>query len=714
MYVKEIVLNNFRIYKGMHKINLLPDGDKNIIVVSGKNGFGKTTLLMSQVWCLYGRQMDKVDELYQKEIRDKGGYGKYIGNSLNRLAATQGESRFSVSMVFTGVKADDFTCNEVKITRSFDTIAGSSDTLEILIDGRSNELIDDLLTDNRSGKEIFIRDFILPLEIAKFFFFDAEKIVSLAEVNSAEQRRELSKAYSEVLGIHKYEELKQNLEGIQDDLRKQAAKPDEQKAYFDTEAGIQKKSIEISEAELEKGKLREEHTKKKFESDEIQKNLIREGNQLTLDELDKLKEQELQLDEDIRSLQDQLKELYDLIPLALAGETLLDVSDQLKDEKTSRQNAFKEEDVANKTTEILAELERDRNASDIVFDDIGVRDFYEAEIKRLIKKHFFSDLDSISDQFEPLHNFSDGEINEFERLISDLRRSFKERFSDITNQHIQSKRQVKVIRRELIEAEKHADDVYVSNLRREKNALDSRVLQIDNELGKLNRKIGAFGQELKTYRQRHENLRKKIDVSEQNRPKDEKIKKLIGTLEKFIINFKEGKKRSLEQKICKKLNTLMHKSNFISKVEVHIYTSILGEDMEMVVHLFNQVNNKQQKLDKGVLSMGEKQLYASALLNALVEETAIEFPVFIDSPMQKFDREHAENIIKHFYPNVSEQVIILPLIHKELTEQEYMLLRKKVNHSYIIHNLDNDSSKFIKTVPEDLIKEYNERYGTSN
>ena len=32
---------------------------------------------------LYGKNMGKVDELYRKEIDEKGGYSKYIGNSLN-------------------------------------------------------------------------------------------------------------------------------------------------------------------------------------------------------------------------------------------------------------------------------------------------------------------------------------------------------------------------------------------------------------------------------------------------------------------------------------------------------------------------------------------------------------------------------------------------------------------------------------------------------
>ena len=44
MTIKEIELYNFRIYKGENIIDLTSDGKKNIFIVSGKNGFGKTTL----------------------------------------------------------------------------------------------------------------------------------------------------------------------------------------------------------------------------------------------------------------------------------------------------------------------------------------------------------------------------------------------------------------------------------------------------------------------------------------------------------------------------------------------------------------------------------------------------------------------------------------------------------------------------------------------
>ena len=614
-----------------------------------------------------------------------------------------GENKFSVSVTFRDVKIPEITCNEIKITRSYDIVTSASDKVEVLVDGFQNELIQDLTTDGKQdGEEIFIRDFILPIEIAKFFFFDAEKIVSLAEINSPEQRRLLSKAYTEVLGIKKYEDLKDQLESIQDEYRKKSAKPKEKTELNQIIADIENNQIEIESILKDIQEINDEKIEKVNSSNDIQRKLIQEGNQMTVEQLNKLKEEEIELNNKISILQDDLKDLFDLIPFGLAGETLMEVSNQLTNEQNYRNNKYIQEDVNDKTKKIIDDLDTEKkNFPGIITTDI--RDFYEAQIASLVKKYFFSDIPELPTNFQPLHDFSDAETNELNGLVNNLKHTFKEVFTRLNDEYSRTKTAIDSIRRKIRDAEKDTEDDYISTLRNEKERLDKRVLSIDNDIYDYKEKIGAFKNNIKTFKQRQEELRKKIDDSRSYSSKDEKAQEIISKLKNFIKSFKEEKKKSLEENILNELNILMHKKGFIKKVLVDINHS--GDDVDI-----NLYNSRNEKIDKGSLSMGERQMYASALLKALVDESDIEFPVFIDSPMQKFDKDHAENVIKEFYPNVSKQVVLFPLIHKELTESEFNLLKPKISKAYLIHNLSTDASEFIESEPETLIKTYNELY----
>ena len=73
--------------------------------------------------------------------------------------------------------------------------------------------------------------------------------------------------------------------------------------------------------------------------------------------------------------------------------------------------------------------------------------------------------------------------------------------------------------------------------------------------------------------------------------------------------------------------------------------------------------------------------------------------------MQKFDKYHSENIIKEFYPSISEQVVLFPLLEKELSENEYELLKPNLNKAFLIHN-DKDSSTLKPLPVNNLFKEF--------
>src|SRR5690606_11166324 len=84
MKIDKIILENFRIYKGINSIDLSSKGNRNISVIAGKNGFGKTTFLTSLIWCFYGRLMAQVEEKYRTDIKNAGGYEQYLDSLLNR------------------------------------------------------------------------------------------------------------------------------------------------------------------------------------------------------------------------------------------------------------------------------------------------------------------------------------------------------------------------------------------------------------------------------------------------------------------------------------------------------------------------------------------------------------------------------------------------------------------------------------------------------
>lgn len=698
MIIKEIELNNFRIYKGENTINLTTKGKKNIFIVSGRNGFGKTTFLMSMVWCMYGKNMQEVDDLYKKEIAEQGGYSKYIANSLNRLAKSEEDYNYHVSITFTDVNIPEVPCKEIVVKRSYNAKTSITEELEVLIDGYPSELAKEV------GHEIFIREFIMPIEIAKFFFFDAEKIVNLAEVNTTEQRKNLSLAYSEVLGIKKYEDIKKELENLQLKLRQESASASEKGLLRQLEADVQTCEDKILENQRLIEEQKEKRSEKNKESRDIQEKLIKAGSLITIEELLKFRVQEDELTKRQNELQNELKDSYDIIPFAIAGDKFLDVSTQLENEANFKAAQYKDENVSDVTNKILTDLLNTPKPEKLAIDH-QVHEFYANTFKRLIRKHFFSDAAPLPEDFRVIHEFSDSERNELHAVLSNIKLSFRESFKRINGDYNQTRNELNGIRRRIKDAEANQEDPIIANYRKHKGELDKEIIHIDDTIDSLNREIGEFTNEKTQKGKSIETLSKKLKVSENNVEKDTIISRNIGNLKDFIAKFKEKKKRSLEEQILSGLNTLMHKKGFIKKVEVEI----IGDDIDILLR-----NSRGEEIKKESLSKGEQQMFATALLRGLVEESDIQFPVFIDSPMQKFDEQHAENIIRYFYPNISEQVVIFPLINKELTEKEYDILSKHVAQTFLINNVNEDKSEFITIEPDQLFRTYNRIYNNAD
>lgn len=698
MIIKEIELNNFRIYKGENRIDLSVEGVRNIVVVSGRNGFGKTTFLMSLVWCLYGKNMQEVDDLYKKEIADQGGYNKYVANTLNRLAKSEEDHNFHVSIKFSGIDIPELPCQEITVKRSYNAKTSLNEEVEVLVDGSPSQLAKEV------GQEIFIREFIMPIEIAKFFFFDAEKIVSLAVVNTLEQRRNLSKAYSEVLGIKKYDDLKGELEELQLKLRQESATASERGQLRQLEAEVETCNDKLDDNYRKIEEIKEQINEKNKDSRDIQEKLIRAGSLITSEDLKQFLEREQYLTTRQEVLLSDLKESYDIIPFAIAGERMLEVLIQLENETNYRAAEFKNEHVNTVTNKILTDLLTMKRPPHIVIDH-QIHDFYANSFKDLIRKHFFSDTDILPVSFKPIHEFSDSERNELMTIITTIKVSFKESFKRITGDYTQIRNELNQIKKKIKDAESNKEDLMVAEFRRQKEELDRDVIILNGTIDSLNREIGEYNNQKLQKSKLIESLSRKLKVSEKNREKDAVISRNILVLKEFITKFKAKKKESLEAQILDGLQTLLHKKGLVK----HVQIELIGDDINIVLK-----DSRNEEIPRESLSKGEQQMYATALLKGLVEESDIQFPVFIDSPMQKFDQEHAENIIKYFYPNISDQVVLFPLINKELNEKEFQILSKNIAQTYLINNTSVDTSEFLRVTTENFFNTYNRMYNNAN
>ena len=55
MLFKQITIQNFRQFKERVTVNFSTDPQKNVTIIMGENGTGKTSLEQAFTWCLYNK-----------------------------------------------------------------------------------------------------------------------------------------------------------------------------------------------------------------------------------------------------------------------------------------------------------------------------------------------------------------------------------------------------------------------------------------------------------------------------------------------------------------------------------------------------------------------------------------------------------------------------------------------------------------------------------
>ncbi len=705
MKIRSITLTNYRLYKGLNKISFQTENEKNIYLISGENGFGKTTFLHSLLWCLYGRLMADIDESIRKEISNWGGYNSLLVSNTNILLKQssdnvnsaivsrikkneysfedekiKNESTYSVSIDFSEVYIPSIPCQLLTITRSFDVIL-EKEFVEILIDGIPNALSTEI------GSDVFINDFILNKDIARFFFFDSEKIVALAETNTIEEKRKLSSAYNEVLGVKKYEDLKKNLENLRLRFRKKSDDIDSRNRLNSLLEKQKMLQSTIAEQDVQCKKLEESLLSLRGQNEQYQIQLLREGNGMTLEEL---RRQEILLEttknKDFEYKQ-KLKTFLDYAPFAISGKLLNQTKRQLDHDfqiSQSTQNVQNQNNlIVNISDDLLTAIENIAVENGLVIQ-------LQNSIRNILDKYKGTSNDDTQ-----LINISQKDYQEFIAVFNNVTSTYKAEFEHLADDYRKNKQMLDRASRKIANMQSNESDSLIKNIRAKKNEIEKQINDLDTKIRSLYEDKGIANKELATTNKLISELSKKVSLDDSDIKKDALAEQLVKELDTFLLSLKKEKKYSLERRIKTSMNALMHKEDFIGNVKVQIIDD--GIDI-------NLYSSDGSLIRKDSLSKGEQQLYATSLLKALVDESGIEFPVFIDSPLQKFDKSHSNKIITEFYPTISKQVVLFPLLHKELTRQELDVMKPLVNAAYLIKN-ENSHSYFQKVDIDNLMNE---------
>ena len=703
MVIKNITLYNYRLYYGKNSIDFNVKDNRNLFIITGENGFGKTTFLHSLIWCLYGKNASEVDEDSYRETLNSS-YVKIQKSNLNVIAqeklklvsdetkkdiAKKGYNGFEeiksystyyVSMEFAEVMIPSVPCKSLKIIRSYDSITSKEET-KILIDGRPSELTEDM------GADIFINDFILSRDIARFFFFDSERIVSLAETTTKSNRQRLSSAYNEVLGVKKYENLKSNLENLRlrfrrhsDDIanrRKLENLVRSEKSLKDRQDKLNSLSEQIISTLSDQRKMDEQY----------QISLMREGSSMTLEKyktLQLVKEKGLEKDKEYKS---KLKDFLEEAPFAIVGKLFNETKSQIVQDYKISQSVKDSENLTMVINGISLEL---KNLISTLPTSSTQKEDLSVKVEGILSKYKGKQVDK-----ESLLNVPKAMYDDFLALYTNIVTTYKSEFEHLADDYKKNRQLLERTSRRIANMQNQENDNLIKEIRSKKNILEKQIASNETRLRAIHQSLGIINDKLQKVKEEIQETSKTISLAADDVNKDKLAEELIEELNVFLVSLREQKKDSLERRIKGILNSLMHKPDFIGRVEV-----LNSSEDDMKINLYTP---QGILIDKDGLSKGEQQLYATSLLKALVEESGIQFPVFIDSPLQKFDKDHADRIIKEFYPSISKQVILFPLLYKEINKGEVEAMKDILNESYIIKN-DTDCSHFEKIDIEQLMK----------
>ena len=155
-------------------------------------------------------------------------------------------------------------------------------------------------------------------------------------------------------------------------------------------------------------------------------------------------------------------------------------------------------------------------------------------------------------------------------------------------------------------------------------------------------------------------------------------------IDAYTVELQKRKTDTLGRTITECYKKLANKKNLIQEIVMD------PETLNM-----RYLDENRHEVLKESLSAGEKQLMVIAILWALALCSKKKLPVIIDTPLSRLDSQHRSSIISTYFPNASDQTIILST-DTEIDYNYYEMMKDSVGDEFILVYSEETKSTTVK------------------
>ena len=669
MKFTKITLENFHQYKGLNTIVLDTSSNKPVNIIVGENGAGKSNFFIAINWCLYGDINADINNSLLNEHD--------IGDKINLSVKIELEDNNAKPIIFTKSQ----TSVKTKSMKGDQPAEARVDNINYKV-----EYWDDghQLKATELEYENFVNR-ILPKGLSRFFFIDGDNLLDLMKTM---KKNDIKSHFNALTKIDDAEQVLKNLKNwkskiLEENLsRKKSAdvtlyKKLRQQAYQDLNTFKQQK-IDIN-LELKDLKPKRDALKK-------QVNLIQEGKKYQ-EEVDALNREIALLSEKLdNKIEKRRQDVISSFPSFLMHKPLNNFTKLVKEKRKNHELP----PPLIKNTEVI---ERLLDESYIKLDNTKYADVkwkkgfnskkfiqevekYNKEIEKKIDSNF---IDRATDGASIASTLT--EINKDE-IVNEVKESIKDSLSIEKDIDVITKKRDKI--NEKLKGSLPSDK---EALYRRWERTDEDVIERENEIIFLKGKI--------------EKATIDYDVNNRNISKMETYAQTGIANEKridFITKAIEALETSIGILTVQSINNINGTFNDILKktdLKNDFKKAIIHQDFSMEV--INTANtNLLDPAPKGG-SNGQKLNIGFAFMNALSEETDMNFPILIDSPYGKLSQKFRKMISENISTVFGNAQATLLFHGEEYSDVVIDSFKGKTSNNYCINVTERDKLNLVSS-----------------